>query len=204
MHAVTAGSERIRGICAGLIRGVEDRNARMKAHLRTYIALMDELNKPFLDDGNRIFLLAAEHYDEGILMWNARLSATTRTSPAPALRAAVRPHPHAFDLFLFDLVWRRKTWTRGAKFFRSRRVRHASRIEIQSNLSNRGLSRSYCIIDHCVCLEHTGAARARVLRRRDYIRPSLKRLVRLASSSDSVGVCTPTLSEFAPLNDGCC
>ena len=86
MHAVTARSERIPGICIVPIRGVEDRNARMKAHLHTFIALMDELNKPFLDDGNRIFLLSAEHYDEGIRMWSAHSSVTTRTSPAPATR----------------------------------------------------------------------------------------------------------------------
>ena len=42
--------------------------------------------------------------------------------------------------------------------------------EEQRTLPCRGSSRSYCTIDHCAYLEHTGAARARIFRRRDYIR----------------------------------
>ena len=42
----------------------------MKRHLETYIELMDELSKPYLEDGDLIFKLSNKYFQEGVQMWD--------------------------------------------------------------------------------------------------------------------------------------
>ena len=48
-----------------------ERRLKMKEHFEAYLGCMDELNKPFLEDGggDRIFSLGNKYFDLGVQMW---------------------------------------------------------------------------------------------------------------------------------------
>jgi hypothetical protein len=67
----TVGMELIDMCVPALTDASRARNERMKNHLKAYLALISELNKPYLDagGGDKIFKLQHTYYDEGIEMW---------------------------------------------------------------------------------------------------------------------------------------
>jgi hypothetical protein len=46
-------------------------NQMMKEHLRVYLELMDDLDKPYLElgGGERLFKLGNQYFDQGVRMW---------------------------------------------------------------------------------------------------------------------------------------
>ena len=69
---IRRAGKRIIDLCMPTSLGSEqtERNARMKRHLDTYIELMDELNKPYLENGDLIFKLSNKYFHEGVQMWD--------------------------------------------------------------------------------------------------------------------------------------